>query len=175
MRREEVREDLFMAQNSNDELKIGDADLGLSMILMNPIGELKVARERTEWYSGLSKAVTSFQYFGRNAIKAYFKLHGVGLDETRGELKEDFAKFIEGFDISKIIQLLYWFDMIRKETRNQMFKINDERVIFEHTKKGMGYQYQDDKHFQNLLDQAIDCVKKLMSIRLAKKKLRKKR
>lgn len=159
-----------MAQNSDNDLRVGSVDLSSSMILINPIGELKDARGRADWYSGLSKAVTYFQYFGCNTIKNYFKLHSVGLDKPKGELKGDFAKFLEGLDVSKIIQLLYLFDAISKETRNQMFKINGERVILEHAKKGMGYQYQDDKHFQSLLDQAIDCVEKLMSIRLVQKK-----
>ena len=159
-----------MAQNSNNDLEAASASLSSSVIIINPIGELKDARERKDWASGFSKAVTSFEYFGRNAIKAYFRLHGVGVDNTTSSLKEDFAKFLESLDVSKIVQFLYWFDMIGEEVRKHMFKINDERNKLGHAKEGMGYQYYDDKHFQALLDQAIVCVEKLMSIRLPQKK-----
>jgi len=77
------------------------------------------------------------------------------------------TKFLESLDVTKTIQLLYWFDVIDEDLCKQMFKINDERVNLAHAKKGMGYQYQNEEHFRELLDQAIGSVERLMTIRPA--------
>jgi hypothetical protein len=121
-----------------------------------PLGLIKEARKKKDWFLAFALFISYYEYFGANMLKAFFESHGVGTDNTTGKLKNDFKKHVESWNISQIVDYLYWFGLITETDRKTIFRVNDERTAFIHPhKKGLGYPFEDVKRFEDLLDQAI--------------------
>jgi hypothetical protein len=154
-----------MNQANESETKVGHASHGIDVVIIDPFGEIRRAKERKDWFAGLSASATYFEYWGTIKLKGYFKFHGIGLEKT-GEVKKMFGEFIDRLGVRRMIELLYWFGIIDEPMYNQMKEVNRERNKLIHPQtEGIGYRFQDEEHFRNLLDQASHCIETLQTIR----------
>jgi hypothetical protein len=160
-----------MQENGEDEVEAGCAAFGVGITLIEPFGEIKRAKERRDWFAGLATSVSYFEYFATNALKSYFKFHGIGLDQKTGELKKDFSKLVEKLGARRLVNLLHGFDLLNDEDYRQIIGIIIERnnLVHQH-RKGAGYRYRCEEGFGKLLDQAISCLEVLQMIRPDQKK-----
>jgi len=151
------------------DVKEEQTGFDIDMLLVDPFGEIKRAKENRDWFASFSSAVTHFDNFGTEKLRAYFKLHKIGIDEDTGELKKLFDEFLKGLSADNVITLLYCFEIIDDQTYSQIRKIKVERNRIDHSKKrGLGYRQSDDKKFVNLLDQAVKCLETLMKVHIDK-------
>jgi len=149
-----------------DESKVGYADFGVGMFIINPFKEIRDAKERKDWPAGFATSATYFKYWGAVKLEAYFKFHKLATDDKTHELKTTFKDFIKRLEVRDIITLLYSFDIIDETTHKQMKEINVERNNMEHVeRKGVMYRYQDEERFRKLLDHAITCIDTLSKVR----------
>ena len=149
------------------QLRQFTAGFAISAILINPVGQIKEEKDRKAWLPGFATAASYFEYFGKNALRAFFKSQRFGLNEQTGELLDDCKRYIERLSVNRVIDLLYWFGKITSTEYTKMCEVIKERNNIIHHTKGAGYQFKEkeQRRFRKLLEQSIECIRSLQRIR----------
>lgn len=145
----------------------------MSLIIINPDGDIDKAIESRDWFTGFATAISYFEHFGTIKIRSYIDsriLRAIDdLEErenVRKQLRDDLGKNLERLSAKNIAFLLYAFKLIDSNTYLDMRKISTERNKLVHpTRKGIAWRYTKPyRTAKELLQKAKECIHKIQQI-----------
>jgi hypothetical protein len=116
-----------------------------------PVGEVTRARDTKDYYKGISLSCTLFQNYGKEILLSHYKKTGVNI--AKKQLSH----------LESIIRELYTQNIIDKTIYDKLNNVRNLRNELQHEDRAIKYSSDQADEAENIIDQAIECLKLLKS------------